>query len=638
MLLELLRFLRDRSISLARSGREESGHLAPEGALERLETVANADPTARNFNDLGIANLDLGRMEAALAAFERAIAIDPGFSAAHFNSGNVLGELQRHEAAVARYDHAIALNPGSADAHIGRGNALSELGRQEAALESYSRAIALQAEYAEAHFNHGVTLRQLNRTPEALESLERAKRLNPELDYLYGMWLFNKMAVCDWRGIEGDFRSLDEKIERGESASAPFPVLITPSAPALQRKAAENWIRVRYPPVTVPTANAARPRPGKIRLGYFSADFHDHATARLVVELFELHDRSNFELIAFSFGAAKADAMRRRLHAACDDFIDVQSRTDAQVASTSREMGIDIALDLKGFSQESRTGIFALRAAPVQVNYLAYPGTMGAPYIDYLIADRILIPDEDRRHYTEKIACLPHSYQPNDTRRPAPGLGLTREKAGLPPAGFVFCCFNNNFKILPGMFDCWMRILGKVDGSVLWLLEDNAVASANLRVEAAARGVEASRLVFAPRVDLPDHMARHCIADLFLDTLPCNAHTTASDALWAGLPVLTYAGDSFAGRVAASLLNALRMPELIAPDISRYEGLAVSLAKDPDKLEVLRQALARNRLESPLFNTALYARHIEAAYTTMHERRILGLPPEHFHVRPIAGR
>jgi predicted O-linked N-acetylglucosamine transferase (SPINDLY family) len=352
-----------------------------------------------------------------------------------------------------------------------------------------------------------------------------------------------------------------------------------------------------------------------------------------MAELFEQHDKSRFELTAFSFGPDKQDAMRGRVSAAFEKFIDVRSVSDVDVAMQARSLGLDIALDLKGFCQDSRTGIFALRAAPVQVNYLGYPGTMGAEYIDYLIADATLIPEEHQRHYSEKIVYLPHCYQANDTKRPISDKAVTRQGMGLPQAGFVFCCFNNNFKIVPGVFDCWMRILKQVEGSVLWLLEDNAKAADNLRREAEARGVNRARLVFARRLPLPEHLARHRLADLFLDTLPCNAHTTASDALWAGLPVLTSIGETFAGRVAASLLSGVLLPELAARTLEDYERLAVDLATNPGRLAEVRHRLAGNRLTAPLFDIQLFTRHIEAAYVAMFERYRANLPPAHIHVQ-----
>jgi predicted O-linked N-acetylglucosamine transferase (SPINDLY family) len=363
-------------------------------------------------------------------------------------------------------------------------------------------------------------------------------------------------------------------------------------------------------------------------VGYFSADFSNHATLHLLAGLFEHHDRVKFEVTAFSFGPESQDPMRRRLEAACE-FIDVRERPDREVALLARERQIDIAVDLKGFTQDCRPGIFALRAAPVQVSYLGYPGTLGAPYMDYLIADRVLIPPESAQFYSEKIVYLPDSYQVNDAARVIAERVFSRAELGLPAAGFVYCCFNNNYKITPATFDGWMRILRQVPGSVLWLLEDNAGAAGNLRAAAEARGVSAARLVFAPRLPVADHLARQRAGDLFLDTLPCNAHTTASDALWAGLPLLTCLGESFAGRVAGSLLAAVGLSELITGSQAEYEALAVGLARDPGRLAGIRTRLAAQRLTAPLFNTELTTRRLEAAYEALVERHRAGLVPGH---------
>jgi len=348
-----------------------------------------------------------------------------------------------------------------------------------------------------------------------------------------------------------------------------------------------------------------------------------------MAELFEKHDRSKFEVTGFSFGPRSADGMRRRLESGFDGFHDVRDRTDRQIAELSRTLGIHIAVDLKGLTDDARPGVFAFRAAPVQVGYLGYPGTMGARYIDYLIADPVVIPPEKRAGYSEKIAYLPDSYQANGSGRKTSDRTFTRAELELPPAGFVFACFNNNYKITPEVFDIWMRLLSSVPGSVLWLFEGNRTASLNLRKEAEKRGVSPDRLIFAPRMDLGDHLARHRTADLFLDTFHYNAHTTASDALWAGLPVLTCLGETFAGRVAASLLNAVGLPDLVSRSAAQYETLALDFARHPERLAALKVRLAQNKLTCPLFDSARFAGNLEALYSRMWQRHCAGLPPEH---------
>ena len=368
-----------------------------------------------------------------------------------------------------------------------------------------------------------------------------------------------------------------------------------------------------------------------------SADFHAHATATLMAGIFEAHDRRRLETVAISFGPDDGSAMRARLKQDFDRFLDVKSESDANIAALMRREEIDIAVDLKGYTSEARPAIFAFRPSPVQINYLGFPATMSADFMDYLLADRFIVPPEHEAFYAEKIVRLPHSYQPNDRTRPISAVTPNRAEAGLPETGFVFCCFNNSFKIVPRMFDIWMRLLREIDGSLLWLLEDNAAATANLKREAAQRGIAPERLIFAPRAKLEDHLARHRLADLFLDTLPYNAHTTASDALWTGLPVLTCMGGTFAGRVAASVLNAAGLPELVTLCLDDYEALALSLARDPARITAMKTKLVQSRETSPLFDAARFARHLESAYTTMWKRSQRGEKPAAFDVPAIAA-
>ena len=534
--------------------------------------------------------------------------------------------------ALASYDKAIALKPDHAATHSNRGNALMDLKRHAEALASYDRAIALKPDDAAAHSNRGNALMALNRPEEALTSYDKAIALKPDFEFLYGNLIHMKMKICDWSNLETQIAQLVHKIDRAEKVSQPFLLLAETNSPELQRKAAEIYALARYPLNIALPKIAKRQRRNKIRIGYFSAEFRNHAIAFLTAELFERHNRSQFEVTAFSFGIDTRDDMRRRLEAAFDKFLDVRNRSDRDVALLARNLEIDIAVDLGGFTLDGRMGIFSMRAAPVQVNYLGYAGTTGAEYIDYLIADPTLIPASNQKYFSEKIVYLPNSYQANDRKRRIADKTFTRAEVRLPEDAFVFCCFNNNFKIAPEVFDCWMRILKRVDNSVIWLMEGNTKATSNLRKEAEIRGVHPERLIFAKPMPPPDHLARHRLADLFLDTLPYNAHTTASDALWAGLPVLTRIGETFAGRVAASLLNAIGLTELITSTPQAYEALAIELATNPEKLAAIKRKLANNRLTTPLFDTQTFTRHIEAAYTMMYERYQANLPPDHIYV------
>ena len=372
-------------------------------------------------------------------------------------------------------------------------------------------------------------------------------------------------------------------------------------------------------------------------MAYLSADFFNHATAFLMAELFELHDRERFDIIGICYGRSPDDEMRRRVSQSFDQFLEVADKSDQEIADLIHGLGIDIAVDLKGHTTDARLGILAYRPAPVQVHYLGYPGTTGAAFMDYLIADPLLIPPDHQPYYTEKIAYLPDCYQVNDSQRRISDRTFTRTELGLPETGFVFCSFNNNFKITPDLFDTWMKLLKRVEGSVLWLLQDNETAAENLRKEAVARGIEANRLVFAKRMPLADHLARHRCADLFLDTWYYNAHTTTSDALWAGLPLVTKIGDTFAGRVAASLLTAMALPDLITDTPQAYESLAYELATAPAKLQSFRARLAKSKQTAPLFDTLRFTRHLEDAYEQILSRSRQGLEPDHIFVPALTA-
>ncbi len=583
---------------------------------------------AEAWNDRGVVLRTLDRLTEALASYERAIEIKADYAEAHYNRGNALRDLGRPREALASYERALEIRPELADACVNRGNILQDLGHFAEALSSYERALALRPDSAASHNNRGNALRHLKRFDEALASYARALEIKPDDPCVRSSWLHTRMQLCEWHDLDSYLTQLLDEIRQGRAAGRPFTVVGLVDSPALQREAATAWVRDACPESRALPGIDKRARHERIRLGYFSADFHNHATAYLAAELFELHDRARFEVVAFSYGPTTQDEMRQRLLKAFDRFVDVAARSDREIAELSRDLRIDIAVDLKGFTAGGRTGIFSFRAAPVQVSYLGYPGTMGAAYFDYLIADRTLIPPQSLQHYAEQVVYLPHSYQVNDRKRQIADRVFSRAELGLPADGFVFCCFNNTSKITPQIFDGWMRILSRVPGSVLWLLAESPTAQANLRREAKARGVGDERLIFAPRWPLPEHLARQRTAGLFLDTLPYNAHTTASDALWAGLPVLTRMGESFAGRVAASLLGAVGLPELITTTREQYEELAIELARSAERLKAVREQLHRNRLQAPLFHTPLCTRHLEIAYGQIYERYLAGLSPE----------
>jgi protein O-GlcNAc transferase len=596
------------------------------------KAIALKPDFAEAHNNRGNALKDLKRPVEAIGSYDKAIALKPDFAEAHNNRGNALTDLKRLAESLASYDKAIALKPDFAEAHYNRGNALTLLNRPEEAITSCDNAIALKPDYADAYNNRGNALKSLSRYEEALVSYDKAIALKPDIEFLYGNLIFMKMKVCDWSNLKTQFGQLVHRIDQAEKVLHPFALFATTNSPELQRKAAEIYALASYPLNSALPKIAKRQRHNKIRIGYFSSDFRNHAGAYSMVEMFERHDRSKFEIIGFSFSPKSEYELKSRLEPAFDKFIDVNSYKDLDVAQLARSMEIDIAIDRNGFANYCRPNIFAARAAPLQVSFRGFPATMGTDYIDYLIADPVVLPPDHRDFYSEKIAYLPNSCQVYDTKRLIPDKIVSREQVGLPRSGFVFCSFNNSYKITPEVFDCWMRILKQVDGSVLWLLEDNTKATCNLRKEAGIKGVNPERLIFAKRMPPPDHLARHRLANLFLDTLPCNAHTTASDALWTGLPVLTRIGETFAGRVAASLLNAIALTELITSTPQAYEALAIELATNPEKLAAIKRKLANNRLTTPLFDTETFTRHIEVAYTIMYERYQANLPPDHIYV------
>jgi len=474
----------------------------------------------------------------------------------------------------------------------------------------------------------------LNRHADAIADYEKLLRGNVEIPFARGNLIRAKLQCCDWRGLAEEWEHALAEMRAGKPAIPPMVSTALSQDPEEQLQASRILTAAKYPPARQPLWRGVRSRHERIRIAYLSSDFHAHATATLMAGVFEAHDKTGFETIAVSYGPDDASPMRRRLGRAFEHFISVAELQDADIAKLLREREVDIAIDLKGFTDKARPAILSARPAPLQVNYLGFPATMGASYIDYIIADPTVIPPDHHAHYSEKVVYLPDTYQPNDRIRRASANAPTRESAGLPPAGFVFACFNNAFKIGPQVFAIWMWLLNNVGGSVLWLLEDDKTTRDNLKRAAEAYGIATDRLVFAPRVTVAEHLARHVLADLFLDTLPYNAHTTASDALWMGLPLVTCTGNTFAARVAASLLFAMGLPELVTSSLSEYGELARDLAHDPERLARIKAKLAQNRDASPLFDVARFTRHLESAYATMWERHSRGEPPAAFAVAP----
>ncbi len=654
----------NRGSVLERLGRKEE-------ALASYDRALHLDPkdSLTHYNR-GSVLKDLKRYAEALVSYDAAIALNGKFAEAYVNRGNVLQELRRYEEAMDSFERALALNPQIAQAFQGRGICLHMLKRLEPALADYNKAIELKPDLGAAFLNRGNLLAELDRHMAAtadylkaselepaaatyqslaaslvrikrfdlaIANLDKATAMDPHSKYLLGTSRATRMHACVWDGLGEDLEQIAKGVSERRPVCVPMTLAALTDSSSLLRSAAEIWVEEQLEGScgedrgrlceTAPE-HPRPPKSAKIRIGYFSADFRAHPVAYLTAGLFERHDRANFEVTAFAFGPESNDAILSRLAKGFDRFIDVRQKSDLEVTRLARDLAIDIAVDLNGYTAHCRTRIFALRAAPVQINYLGYPGTMGAGFMDYLIADGTVVPREQQAHYAEKIAYLPGSFLPFDSGYAIADRTFTREELGLPASGLVFCCFNNSYKILPEVFDRWMRILKRTENSVLWLQHADGLVAANLRKEASRRGIDGSRLIFADRMaSVHEHLARMRAADLFLDTFPYNAHATALDALWAGVPLLTLPGESFASRVASSLLGTAGLHQLIARSPSQYEEKALELAADPSLLGQLRSKLSSR--DAPLFDTERYTRNLEALYKAIYERHHSGLPPAH---------
>ena len=603
------------------------------------------------LNAKGLDLAALGRQAEALAAFDRALQISPQFIDALLNKAALLNELARYRETVnllLPHDGTphpqLSLNLGVAYFHLADyanaeqcAQAVLRIVPQESGALALMGAICLKkkclpqalayCQQAAVHNpqdasllnNIATILSECGQFAEAAEVYEQTLQLDGAYPFARGALLHAKMKAVMWDRYRELVAQIRSGIWAGRKESDPFSLLATDLDAQTQKRCSELYVAARYPAVESYTT-WHRIDDGKIRIAYLSADFFNHATAFLMAELFELHDRNRFEIIGVCYGRSPDDEMRRRVSQSFDQFHEVTDRSDHEIAELVHSLGVDIAIDLKGHTAETRLGILAYRPAPVQVHYLGYPGTTGASFVDFLVADPVVIPPAQQPSYTEKIAYLPACYQVNDSKRQISERIFTRAELGLPETGFVFCSFNNNFKITPDLFDVWMRLLKRVEGSVLWLFQDNPVAADNLRKEAAKRGVATDRLVFAERMPLDEHLARHRCADLFLDTWYCNAHTTASDALWTGLPIVTKIGDTFAGRVAASLLYAVGLSELVVSTAEAYESLAYKLATDCGILSAIKATLIENIQISPLFDTPSFVQSLEALWVDLAQK------------------
>jgi len=557
------------------------------------KVVELAPQSPKSHQNLGMFYQSIGKFNEALQCFQRAVNCDANYALAYNSAGNVLMKVGQRDTAQQYFVKALQLNPQLADAYSNMANAFFLKGQLQAAAQGYAKAYSLDPSLKSALANQYHCL----------------------------------AMMCDWSQLD-DFKRVADTLGIEGEVVSPFTLLQLEDAPERQLVRSSRLVMVNFGHGTQWQRPPPTKRPSKLRIGYFSADFQDHATLSLIMGLLRQHDHDKFEIHGFSYGLVKEGRSLDQAKGYFKSFSHVERESDDAIAELARKKKIDIAIDLKGHTRLGRLGFFARRIAPVQINYLGNPGTIGADFIEYMIVDKVTVPETHKQYLSEKPIYLPHCYQPNDDQRSIPETTTTRADFGLPDNGFVFCSFNNTYKTSPREFDIWMRLLKRVDRSVLWLFKGNDYAGENLRKEAQKRGVDPDRLIFAERLSQSEHLARHKHGDLLLDTFNVNAHTTASDALWAGLPLVTLPGEQFAARVAASILSAANLPELIAKDEADYEAIALDLALHPEKIMALKQKLQEQIKTCPLFDTVTYTRDIEAAFEAAYDRYLKGLEPD----------
>ena len=605
---------------------QEKGKL--EEAIEAYHKVISFKPDhAEAFYNMGIALQEQNKFDKAIEVYTQAVTFKPDYAAAYLNMGVTLQEQNKLEEAIEAYKKALALKPDYAKAHNNIGSAYNSLGKPKEAIKAYTKALTFEPCFAEAHNNMGVVFQDQGKIEEAIEAYSKALSLKPKYAVARSHRLHQQAYICDWKAVEED-RSLLPELGVFEKAIEPFSVLAFEDAPERHRLRSEKYAREHFPVKSTKQFERPSRMPKRLRIGYFSADFHEHPVTYLMSKVINCHDRSLFEIYGYSIGLPKTDVMREKLVKSVDFFRDTYNLSNPEVIELIQKDKIDIAIDLSGYTTNSRSGIFSYRPAPIQINYLGYPGTMGAKFMDYIIADQNLIPTDFQEFYIEKPIYLPHSYQAQDDSLPIADYTPSRSELGLPDCGFVFCAINNTYKITPQEFDIWMRLLQKIKGSVLWLLESNKWAKDNLLKEASIRGIKPERLIFAEKVSHENYLAQFRQADLYLDTFHYNAGATASNALWAGLPVLSKQGKSYTARMASSLLMALDLPELITTSKLEYESVALELAKNPDRLTFVKQKLIINRISKPLFKTKLFTKHLENGYQQAYQRYFNGKEPD----------
>ena len=600
-----------------------------DGAIKNYNLAINNRPNfAEAHNNIGVVFQKLRNFDQAILQYKKAISYKNLYLEAYINLANLFKEIKQFEEAIKNYDLAINLNPKLAEVYNNKGNALKEIRNFEEAIKNYNLAINLNPNFAEAYFNVATALQDIKNFEKAVLYFEKALLLDEEIPFCKGYLLHAKMLCCNWSGLNELYNEIYNDVEKNRYSATPFGYQGICDDESNLQKCAQLYSSKRFPEIKNNLFSKKISKNKKIKIGYLCGEFREQATSILMTEVWEKHNKEDFEIVAFDSGWDDKSLRRNRIINAFDKFIDISKVSDLDAAKLIYKEQIDILINLNGFFGTGRPVVFSYRPAGIQINYLGFPGTIGSKYIDYILCDQTVVPLESKKFYNEKIIYLPNSYQANDTKRNISNKKFLREELSLPKESFVFCCFNNNYKITPNMFDVWIRLLKKIDNSVLWLIDGNSEATENLKKEAKIRNIDVSRLIFAKRMKLEDHLARHKNADLFLDTLPYNAHTTASDSLWAGLPVLTCLGKAFPGRVAASLLKSLDLPELITYSENEYISKAEELALNPEKLMLIKNKLETNKFSQPLFNTELFCRSLENAFKIIFEKHSLGLETE----------
>jgi protein O-GlcNAc transferase len=603
------------------------------GSMQMFKTAISikSDYTEAYFN-LAAVQKRAGQLEDAILSYQKTISLLPNYAEAHNNLGNILKLIGQADLATKCYQSAINAKPDFADAHNNLGISLKDNKKFDEAIKCFEKSLEINSSNYDACFNLANVWRDLQFRNKALRYFEQARKINPNADYILGNVMFTKTHLCEWSKWTKDLKELSSKINNNQKVVGPFALKAMIDDPEIQLKATLIYVNDKFPKNDILPIIKNHPLHKKIRIGYFSADFRDHPVSTLTVELYERHKRGEFEVHAFSYGPDTNDDMNLRIKDGVDFFHDVRTLSTKDIVLLSRSVELDIAIDLGGFTKHAKTEIFAMSAAPIQISYIGYLGSMGANYYDYLIADKFIIPKGHQKYYSEKIIYLP-SFQANDSKQSQSIKSFSRKELGLPLNGFVFCCFNNTYKINPLVFDSWTRILNQVKDSVLMIFTSNEYAQINLSKEIARRSIDARRIIFAEHLSRPEYLGRFLNMDLFLDTYPYNAGTTSSDALRMGLPVLTSLGNSFASRMGASILNAVNLPELIASSSKEYESLAIELANNPKKMKTIREKLANNITTSPLYDTSLFTQNLEAAFKVIYDRHHQEQGPDHIYVQ-----